>query len=578
MGNNSIEYVVIGVYLLFLLGIGFVFKRFNSNVSDYFRGGCRGTWWLVGTSSFMAGISAYTFTGAAGVAYEAGWSVLIIYLANVAGFLVNYIWFAARFRQMRATTGPEVIRRRYNQSTEQWYSWFTLPMGILTTGMTLYSLAIFSSAIFNFSIQHVIVVLGVIVVVYSATGGNWAIMATDFIQCLIMFVMTILLTVLCLIKLGGVGGLFEQISAAGLSSDFAIINSPETFNRSFTWVWAVAMFLRVIFIQNTMKSATRYFSVKDGQEAKKAALLGMVLTLIGAAVWFVPAITARLFYSGAVESVCISKPAESAFAVTCLNLFPPGMIGLMVVAMFAASMSSMDSGLNGNSAVMIMNIYPAMKKWLGLPELSQKKMVSVSQVYTLLFGCVGIMCALMFASINGMGNFELVLLIGALFSFPMSVPLFWGILIKRTPQWAAGFSIAFGFSASLIAYFSENLFGAPMCYYEKIFFVGTVSTIAYFVTIPFAKRNSAEYNKRTDAFFATMAKPVDFEKEIGQANDLSQLKILGYFALAMGLLITLLAIPATSLVGLFCPLSVGGVIALLGLAMVIIGHRSISKS
>ena len=130
--NNPLEFTVIGIYLLFLLGIGFVFRKFNSNVSDYFRNGCRGTWWLVGTSSFMMGISAYTFTGAAGVAYEAGWSIMILYMANVLGLLVNYLWFAVRFRQMRATTSPEVIRRRFNQSTEQFYSWLSLPLGIIS--------------------------------------------------------------------------------------------------------------------------------------------------------------------------------------------------------------------------------------------------------------------------------------------------------------------------------------------------------------------------------------------------------------------------------------------------------------
>jgi SSS family transporter len=576
--DNSFEYIVIAVYLLFLLGIGFAFRKFNSNVSDYFRNGCRGTWWLVGASSFMAGISAYTFTGAAGVAYQAGWSVMIIYTANALGFLVNYLWFAVRFRQMRATTAPDLIRDRYNKSTEQFYSWFTLPMGVISTGLTLYSLAIFSSAIFGFQVTHVIVVLGFIVLIYSVTGGSWAIMATDFIQCLIMFVMTILLTVLCLYKLGGIGGLFEQINAQGLTSDYGIINAPERFGRSFTWIWAAAMFLRQTFAANTLESAPRYFSVKDGNEAKKAALLGMILMMIGACIWFIPPMTARIFYSNAVDATAISKPAESAFAITCMNMLPPGMVGLMVVAMFAASMSTMDTGLNRNAAVFIRNIYPALKKLFNFRDLSSEKMLLMSQVFSTLFGIMGIMCAVTFAAITGLGQFELVLLVGALLGVPMAVPLFWGIFVKRVPQWAAACSICFGFAGSLLTYFSNELFGFTMVYQDKVFLIMALSSIGFFVTIPFAKNNSQEYDEKVNSFFKRMNTPVDFEKEVGGANDLSQLKVIGIFTLLIGLFIALLAIPAQDMMGVICPLAVSVTISALGLTMILIGKKSVKKN
>ena len=90
---DTLEYVVIGVYFAVLISIGLVFRTFNANVGDYFKGGARGTWWLVGVSSFVAGISAYTFTGAAGAVYEAGWSILVIYIGNALGYLVNYLYF-----------------------------------------------------------------------------------------------------------------------------------------------------------------------------------------------------------------------------------------------------------------------------------------------------------------------------------------------------------------------------------------------------------------------------------------------------------------------------------------------------
>jgi Na+/proline symporter len=90
-GLNPIEYVVILAYLLLMVFVGILFKSFSGNISDFFRGGCRATWWLVGMNAFMSSFSAWTFTGAAGVAFESGWSVLVIFLAHASGFLLNFL-------------------------------------------------------------------------------------------------------------------------------------------------------------------------------------------------------------------------------------------------------------------------------------------------------------------------------------------------------------------------------------------------------------------------------------------------------------------------------------------------------
>ena len=72
-----------------------------------------------------------------------------------------------------------------------------------------------------------------------------------------------------------------------------------------------------------------------------------------------------------------------------------------------------------------------------------------------------------------------------------------------------------------------------------MFLITAVSSVAFFITIPFARFNKPEYRERVDAFFKTMDTPIDFEKEVGQTNDLRQLKVIGYFTLALGLFIVL---------------------------------------
>ena len=95
------DYIVIGFYFLFVMSLGFVFKRFNKGSKDYFAGGQRMCWWLLGGSLFISNFSCWTFTGAAGMAYRFGILIMYVYVLDVVGYIIGYTLFATRLRQMR---------------------------------------------------------------------------------------------------------------------------------------------------------------------------------------------------------------------------------------------------------------------------------------------------------------------------------------------------------------------------------------------------------------------------------------------------------------------------------------------
>ncbi|MCA9274289.1 MAG: hypothetical protein KDA31_14735 [Phycisphaerales bacterium] len=610
-----IEYIVIAGYLAFLIAMGLVFRSFNSNVSDYFRSGCKGTWWLVGASAFMGVFSAWTFTGAAGSAFESGWSILIIFLGNVVAFAVHALLLAPWFRQLRAVTAPEVIRKRFGPGTQQVYAWLYAILGMLQAAVWLWSLAVFIAAVFDWTgiaksvgmseVQFVIAVVGIVVLTYSVSGGSWAVMATDVIQSIVLFPLTILVAILCLREIGGIGELFHRIDEAGLTRHFSLISPPgelqpkqdhpDFWKYTMIFAWATIIYKVVTF--STIDVAQKYFGVKDGREARKAALLAGGLMLFGMCFWFIPPIVARLLWSDDVMAMQLSKPAEGAYAVAGLKVLPAGMVGLMIVSMLSATMSSMDSGLNKNAAVFTRDIIPFFQRITGKAEFSDKASFLIGQITSTILGITIIGIALYFAaqtngSGGGKGVFEMMLDIGAMLSLPMAVPLALGLFIRRVPTWSAAISVTAGVIPSAIAYFAAKdafsdqlvsslpgflapLFDGGWPYHLKVFINLGVGVAAFLLTMPFWPKVSDSTRQRTDEFFETMHKPVDFAAEVGEANDSKQLTVIGAFTAAVGGGIALLIlIPSHTWGDRLSVLFVSVVVLLTGVGLIWAGKRN----
>lgn len=564
----TVHAVVIAAYLLMLVGVGVLFNRFSNDDNDYFRNGCKASWWLVGASAWMVSFSAWTFTGLAGVAYEAGWSVLIIFAAGLVGNLINALFMARWFRQLRVVTVPEAIRLRFGPATQQFYAWTSTVVGVFAAAMQLFSLAIFCATVFGLDVETLIVVLGLTVVICATSGGSWAVTASDFLQGLILLPVAVLLAWLCLDRLGGFGGMLQAIEAQGLSDAYRFFAQPgEEPIKTYTWVWAAAYFLHAALGQMSLLNGARYFGVKDGREASKAAVLALVLSF-SALLFFIPPIAARLLFEADVNAVGITKVGEASYAVASMKLLPLPLVSVVIVAMCAATMSSMDSGLNRSAAILTRDIYPALARLAGWPALGARAALRLGQVATLGLGVLITGLALYFAGHSGGGVFKAFLSVGALLTIPLAIPMVLGLFLRRVPSWAAVASVAAALVPSTLGFFSESIFGRAWAYQEQIFWNIGVGGTVFAGSAVFWRLSSPVYRRHVQAFFERMRTPVDFAQEIGEDNDLVQLRLMGWFSTVMGVFILgLMALPSEGS-GRLNILIVGGVILLCGAAMI----------
>ena len=564
------DYVSIAFFFLFMLALGPIFKRYSKDDSDFFRGGGQMLWWMVGASAFMTQFSAWTFTGAASKAYQDGTLVALIFFANAIGFFCNFVWFAPRFRRMRIVTPIEAVRERFGPINEQIFTWLQIPMSLVYAAIWLNGLAVFSTAVFGFDMIQTIWVVGIVVIILSVAGGSWAICAGDFVQLLILMAVSIVTAFMVLghADIGGISGLAEKVP----SHHF---NWSEVVRPQIIWFWIIATFVKQFVIINNMQDSYRYLGVKDEGQSRKAALLASGLMFLGPIIWFIPPMAARVLSPDlAVEFPMLKNPAEASYIFAAMNVLPVGMMGLLVCGLFAATISSMDSGLNRNAGIFVRSFYQRVVK-----NPSPKHLLVVGRVASAMFGVLIILIAIFISKLKGLDLFNVMLLFSGLIAIPYVMPLLWGMIFKRTPTWSGWSTVAIGLAVSYAINFIVDpawfgkLFNfdsemSPREVKDYIYFFGILTNVVvcslwFLFTSLFYKTSSETHRKRVDDFFTAMRTPIDFEKEIGEAKDEVQSNTLGVLCLIYGGFVTLMALVPNPVTGrlafLFCGGLIGGV-------------------
>lgn len=555
---GTVDYIVIGSYMLLLASIGLIVKSFSSNISDYFRAGCRGTWWLTGVSLFMQGFSAMVFTGISGQAYLGGLSVMVIFWTNALVYFIHAAGIAPWLRQTRVITPADAVRKRFDFRTEQVFSYYSIFGGILWGGVMLLGLATFTSALFGLSLNVVIIGVGCTVLLYSVSGGSWSVFIADNLQAMVLVAVTLVVTGLCLHEIGGVGEIFRGIrETPGLAADYAFVKSPDHVYTApfpvakglFTAPWILAMFFNAALVAVNLTGCYRYLSVKTGQEARKAAWLAGGLMIVGSFIWIVPPVVGRLLFSDQINAVEGIKAVDAAYAIVAKNLLPPGLIGLVLIAMFAATMSSMDSALTGTAAIVMKNVFIPLRRFLKKPDMPDSRQLLTGRIVNFSLGLWAIFWAFYLGQTSSKsGLFGVMLNIMVMIATPASLPFACALFVKKVPKWAALFSMGTGLAASVTIFILEKTNPEfSMVWATKMWTISGAVIVPFLITRLFYRTSPKAYYDQVDDFFKEIKTPIDFKAEVGEGNDLQQLKIVGGLGLVIGASISLLIFAANTM-------------------------------
>lgn len=477
---QTLDYWAIAIYMLLMAGIGLFLGRFIKNIGDYFKGGNAIPWVSGAISNFMTKFSTFMFVAYAGIAYQHGFVALTLIWSTVLPALVGVAIFAKRWRRAGILTPMELLETRFNAPVRQVFAWAGVFFKILDNMVRLYALGLFVKTAVGMSLEQAILICGIIVALYTIAGGLWAVVVTDVVQFIILMVATLILVPLTLQAAGGLPAMMKSIPA-----HFDPFNGPK----------GAPLYLSVYYLMILVKYSgnwtfiQRFYSVRDERASQKQGLLTAGFFLLFPVIFLFPSIAARAILPD------LENP-EMAYVSVCLKLLPEGIMGLMVAAMFAATMSVLSGEYNVTAGVLTRDIYQRLFN----PDASDRETLWVGRLMTLLLGGLITIGALFVGGFGG--AFEANKLFTGLFAIPMTLPLILGIVLKRPQPWGALATVVVGMAIGLL------LNATPSVSWEMATLIEILVCVGVFLLSGLVESKDAAYRQRIQAFFKKLATPL----------------------------------------------------------------------
>ncbi len=573
---NRLDFSVVGLYMLAVLGVGFYVARFNRGTADYFKGGGHIPWRLSMLSLFISGFSAFMFVGAAGITYGNGGGALLLFSFALPAYLLGAWVFGPRWRRARLDTPLQFLTRRYSQGTTYFYTLLAVIPNTLVLGIMIYTLCIFistamgiNSTIFEIGpitcngFQLTMFVTGVVIVIYTTLGGLWAVMVTDAVQFLIVLLITLVMTPLAYTHLGGgnpITGISRLISEAP-EGYFAINLTDKPLLFWPTW------FIYIIFGYNVnWHIAQRYYSISDERDTKKMAYWCGGLSLVMPMLWIIPILVTPILFPNIGELwPNLAKPSEASFVTLALAVLPHGMLGLLTAAIFAATMSSTDTTFNWLSAVITKDVFVPVTKKVTNQEPSEKTQLWIGKAVVASLGIFAIWIAFNIQKYGG--AFDVYMKAESLYKITLFVPVFLGLLYTRTPRWSAIAAVSAGviavlgigvaaalqsgksvsFMNILFSDISVTWFGFDLTRYELNALIGLGVSGTVFVVSAFLNRREGAFKERIESFETDLQTPAHAEDDEKVSSEgLKAYQLMGGLAIGLGVFLWLLTFPTLS--------------------------------
>jgi len=395
---GATNYAVLSAYLLCMLAIGWLASRRIKDTRGFFLAEGRMNYILVGLSilgTYLSGLTMMALPAMAFKGYNLKWSVQLPFLVLTAFIITRFV--LPRYRDAGVVSVYEFLEQRIHVSARLLASVCYILMSIGRMGLVLYLPALALHIVTGFNLAWTIVTVGIVVTLYTVTGGIEAVIWTDAIQVVIFIVGAVATVVMILAKVGW--GNFVDVAAR--YNKFEMLDLRLDFTQVVTlWLILETIFQTIRIYGTQQDIAQRYMTTRSTKEANRSVWgailcyipLGYLFYFIGTALF----VFYKMHPDNRVAELIAERHADAIYPYFVVTNLPVGLSGLIIAAFFAAAMSSLDSSMNSCSTVCIEDFY----KRLWKRTSSERHYLLIARLLTIVWGACATGMALSFMKIR----------------------------------------------------------------------------------------------------------------------------------------------------------------------------------
>lgn len=390
-----LNYAVLILYFVGMLWLGFFFMKNNRNTEDYFKGGGRIPWWAVGVSIFATMLSAITFISIPAKTYATNWNMLMFNITIILAVPIIIRYFLPFFLRFKFDTAYQYLEERFSRSIRWVASTLFVFFMISRIAIVLFLPSLALNIVTGFNIYYAILIMSLVTIIYSTSGGMEAVVWGDVIQGFILVGGAIAAFVFMI--LGTKGGFSEFWDTTLTFDKLNTFDFRFDFSQPVFWVVIFGGFANTIISYTSDQSVVqRYMSTTDEKATSKSIWLNGIISVPVSILFFLLGTGLFAFYKSNPELMSITNPnIDSVFPQFIVSQMPAGFAGLLIASVFAAAMSTLSSNINSVSAVITSDFYKTI-----FVKSSFKSQMKVARVSGIIVGLLGTAMAIVLATWN----------------------------------------------------------------------------------------------------------------------------------------------------------------------------------
>jgi SSS family transporter len=402
---SLIDWCVCTAYLVVVFGLAIRSARGQQDNEDYFLGGRNMSWFVVGISMFATSFSSISFLGLPqkGAYQDFSFYLTILFIPFVITPILWWI-FVPLYVRMKVSSGYEYLGRRFGPPVQKIGSGLYCAYAVGWMGTMLYAIALTLQTVMELTqTQYYLIIIGIgtFATIYTVMGGLKAVIWTDVLQALVLGGAIIAVLFLAVSRIDGGWSAFGKIASEHKKFQMFHINpnllAPENFTGRNTLFTAAAfgLFMYLPGYAVSQNMIQRYVCAGSLSRGRGVVLLSAVINTVLGFLFILVGTALFAFYSRPGAAGLPAAGAEIAEQDQILPYFVSsqfpgiGLVGLILAGLFAAAMSTIDSGINGVTSVIVYD-------WLSGKKLSLR----VSRILTTLLGLIVIAAAIIASLIN----------------------------------------------------------------------------------------------------------------------------------------------------------------------------------